>query len=75
MNKNQIIAKARAADLMIEAFTLMLIAAPSDRDFQEAADILCDMTPEDLRVLRAALSRIDGMLDALMLDRHLNRNE
>jgi hypothetical protein len=84
MNKTRVLAKARAYDAMIEAFTLLLSA--SDRDFQEAADIsrrdrnsaastggfrLCDMTPEDLRTLRAALSRLDGMLDALALDRHL----
>jgi hypothetical protein len=59
---------------MIEAFTLMLIAEPSDRDHQETADILCDLTPADLKTLRAALSRLDGMLDALSLDRHLKRN-
>jgi hypothetical protein len=74
MNKKQILAKARACDLMIEAFTLMLITTPSDRDFQEAADILCDLTPEDLRTLRAAQQRLDGMLDALALDRHLRRD-
>jgi hypothetical protein len=71
MNKTRVLAKARACDAMIEAFTLLLSA--SDRDFQEAADILCDMTPEDLRTLRAALSRLDGMLDALALDQHLKR--
>ena len=75
MNKKQIIAKARACDLMIEAFTLMLIETPSDRDHQEAADILCDLTPADLKTLRATLARLDGMLDALALDRHLRRDD
>ena len=74
MNKKQIIAKARACDLMVEAFTLMLTQAPSDRDHQEAADCLCDMTPDELRQLRAAITRLDAMLDALALDRHLRRD-
>jgi len=72
MSKTQILNKARACDLMIEAFTLLL--APGDRDFQEAADILSDLTPDDLKVLRATVTRIDEMLDALALDRHLKRD-
>ena len=72
MNKTQVIAKASANDLMVEAFTLLL--TPSDRDFQEAADILSDMAPGDLKVLRSAVTRIDAMLDALALDRHLRRD-
>ena len=72
MNAERILAKARALDAMIQAFSLMLTS--SDRDFQEAADILSDMTPEDLRTLRVALARLDGMLDALALDRHLKRD-
>ena len=72
MNKTKILRKARALDLMIEAFSLLL--TPSDRDFQEAADILSDMTPEDLRTLRSAVTRIDSMLDAISLDRHLRRD-
>ncbi|HKC87020.1 MAG TPA: hypothetical protein VKG02_13635 [Blastocatellia bacterium] len=73
MNAKRILEKARACDLMIAAFTLLL--TPSDRDFQEAADLLCDMTPEDLRTLRATVTRLDSMLDALALDRHLRRDE
>ena len=75
MNTKQILAQARACDLMIEAFSLMLISEPSDRDYQEAGDILCDLAPEELRVLRAAINRIDEMLDAAALDRHLRRDE
>lgn len=74
MDKTKIIEKARACDLMVEAFTLMLTQAPSDRDHQEAADCLCDMTPDELRQLRAAITRLDAMLDALALDRHLRRD-
>lgn len=72
MNKAEILSKARSCDLMIEAFTLLLM--PSDRDFQEAADILSDMRPDDLRTLRATVTRLDAMLDALALDRHLKRD-
>jgi len=57
----------------IDTELLLLAASNSDRDHQEVADRLCDMTPEELRVLRLAIERLDGMLDALALDRHLRR--
>jgi len=69
--RSELFKKAAIADSLVAVFTLALDG--SDRDFQEAADLLCDMTPEDLRTLRSALTRLDAMLDALALDRHLNR--
>jgi hypothetical protein len=58
----------------VDTELLLLVASDSDRDHQEAADRLSDMTPDELRVLRNAVSRLDGMLDALALDRHLRRD-
>jgi hypothetical protein len=58
----------------IDTELLLLAASDSDRDQQEACDRLCDMTPAELKLLRAALARLDGMLDALALDRHLKRD-
>jgi len=58
----------------IDTELLLLAASASDRDLQEIADRLCDMTPEELRTLRAALTVLDGMLDDLALDRHLRRD-
>jgi len=72
MNKTRILAKAHACDTLIEVFTLVL--GGGDSNIQEAADILCDMPPADLRTLRETLARIDGMLDVLALDRHLKRD-
>jgi hypothetical protein len=53
----------------IDTELLLLAASDSDRDQQEVADRLCDMTPAELKTLRVALARLDGMLDALALDR------
>jgi hypothetical protein len=58
----------------IDTELLLLAASDSDRDHQELADRLCDMPPAELKTLRAALARLDGMLDALALDRHLKRD-
>ena len=59
----------------IDTELLLLCASDDACDQQEAADRLCDMKPEELRLLRVALARLDGMLDALALDRHLRRDE
>jgi hypothetical protein len=58
----------------IDTELLLLAASDSDRDHQEACDRLCDMRPEELKLLRVAVSRLDEMLDALALDRHLQRD-
>jgi len=58
----------------IDSDLLLLAASSSDRDLQEVADRLEDMTPAELKALRAALARLDGMLDAMALDRHLRRD-
>lgn len=58
----------------IDTELLLLAASDSDRDHQELCDRLCDMPPAELKLLRAALARLDGALDALALDRHLNRD-
>jgi hypothetical protein len=63
------------AYIELDSDLLILAASDSDRDHQEVADRLCDMTPAELKTLRAALARLDGMLDALALDRHLRRDE
>jgi hypothetical protein len=72
MNRREIFAQAKIHDRFIEVFTLLI--EPSDRDHQEVANILADLTPQDLRTLRAASARLDAALDALALDRHLRRD-
>lgn len=59
----------------VDSELLVLAASLSDSDHQELCDRLCDMPPAELKLLRQALSRIDGALDALALDRHLRRDE
>ena len=58
----------------IDTELLLLAASASDRDRQEIADRLQDMTPAELRTLRAALSTLDEALDAAAFDRHLKRD-
>ena len=59
----------------IDTELLLLAASDSDRDHQEIVDRLCDMPPAELKLLRAAVNRLDGALDALALDRHLRHDE
>ena len=70
--RSELFKKAAITDSLVAVFTLTLDG--SDRDLQEVADMLCDMTPSELKTLRAALDRLEGMLDALALDRHLKRD-
>jgi hypothetical protein len=72
MNRKQILAEARIRDRFIEIFILLI--EPNERDFAEVADLMADLTPQDLRTLRAASTRLDAALDALALDRHLKRD-
>lgn len=58
----------------IDSDLLLLAASGSDRDRQEVADRLQDMTPAELRKLRAALSELDSLIDAAFFDRHLARD-
>lgn len=71
--RSELFKKAAITDSLVAVFTLTLDG--SDRDLQEVADMLCDMAPAELKTLRAALARLDGMLDAVALDRHLRRDE
>jgi hypothetical protein len=50
---------------------LLLLAAAGNK--KEVLERLRDMTPEEKRLLRTALSTLDECLDADALDRHLNR--
>ena len=57
----------------IDSDLLLLAASGSDRDRQEIADRLQDMTPAELRRLRAALNDLDNLIDEAFFDRHLAR--
>ena len=72
MKRSELLKKAAVTDSLVAVFILTLDG--SDRDLQEVADLLCDMAPAELKTLRVALARLDGMLDALALDRHLKRD-
>ena len=65
MNTAKILAKARACDVMIAIFTLM--AAPSESNRIEAAELVRKLGPEARRDLRAACQTIDELLDDMIL--------
>jgi len=65
MNTAKILAKARACDVMIAIFTLM--AAPSESNRSEAAELIRKLSPEGRRDLRATASSIDELLDDIIL--------
>jgi hypothetical protein len=67
MNKNQILDKARAADVMIEIFTLLLY--PHESNELEAAALIRSLDATGKRDLRCAAGRIDDLLDEIALNR------
>jgi hypothetical protein len=65
MNKKQILDKARAADVMIEIFTLLLF--PAAQNEIEAAELIRKLDATGRRDLRCAAGRIDELLDDVTL--------
>lgn len=65
MNKNEILKKARAYDVMIEIFALML--AGGERDKLRAAELIHKLSPQERRDLRAGLQTLDYLLDDVFL--------
>ena len=65
MNTAKILAKARACDLMIEIFTLLLIPAESNENL--AAEKIRTLDATARRDLRCAAGRIDELLDDVIL--------
>jgi hypothetical protein len=65
MNKTQILAKARACDVMIEIFTLLLYPAESNENL--AAELIRSLDATGKRDLRYAAGRIDELLDDVTL--------
>jgi len=65
MNATRLLEKARACDSLIAIFTLM--AAPSESNRIEAAELVRKLGPEARRDLRAACQTIDELLDDVIL--------
>lgn len=65
MNKKQILDKARAADTMIEIFTLLLF--PAAQNEAKAAELIRTLDATGKRDLRCAAGRIDELLDDVTL--------
>jgi hypothetical protein len=65
MNAQRILEKARAGDVMIQVFTLMLAGNEPAR--LEAAEIIRKLDAEARRDLRAALQDLDELLDDVTL--------
>jgi hypothetical protein len=65
MNKKQVIAKARACDLMIEIIALLL--TPDEPNRLEAAELIRKLDAEARRDLRAALQTAENLLDDVIL--------
>ncbi len=65
MNKNRILAKARAADVMIEIFTLLLF--PAAENETRAVELIRTLDATGRRDLRCAAGRIDDLLDDTIL--------
>jgi hypothetical protein len=65
MNATRILEKARACDVMIAIFTLMLAGGESARI--EAAEYIRKLSPEERRDLRAAIQGLDNLLDDTIL--------
>jgi hypothetical protein len=66
MNLNRLLNKARACDVMIAIFTLVLGGGESNR--KEAAEKIRKLSPEGRRDLRAALQDLDYLLDDVWLE-------
>jgi hypothetical protein len=66
MNETEILEKARACDVMISIFTLVLGGGESNR--QAAAEKIGLLSPEARRDLRAALQDLDNLVDDVWLE-------
>lgn len=62
-----------ASRLELETEIFAMASVGGDGNIQAACDRLQALSDEDRRHFRVALNRLDGMLDALALDRHLQR--
>jgi len=71
MDTNKILDKARAADVMIEIFTLLLY--PAAQNELEAAELIRKLDADGRRDLRCAAGRIDELLDEVILNERLER--
>jgi len=65
MNTTRILAKARACDVMIAIFTLVLAGGESAR--LEAAELIRKLSPVAWRDLRAACQDLDYLIDDVIL--------
>jgi len=65
MDANKILDKARAADVMIQIFTLLLY--PAAQNEQEAVALIRTLDATGRRDLRCAAGRIDELLDDVFL--------
>jgi len=61
------------AYIEIDSDLLLLAAEGGDRNCQEAARRILEMTPQERRVLRQALSTLDEWMDAAALDSHQSK--
>jgi hypothetical protein len=66
MNETRVLDKARACDVMIQIFTLLLIPAESNRN--KAAELVRKLSPEARRDLRATLQTLDNLTDDVWLE-------
>ena len=71
MNKAEILDKARACDVMIAIFTLVLAGGESSR--KEAAELIRKLGPEARRDLRAACQNLDNLIDEVWLEESRER--
>jgi len=65
MSETKILEKARAYDVMIAIFTLVLAGGEPAR--LEAAELIRKLSPEARRDLRAACQEMDELLDDVIL--------